>query len=398
MFRSTARSVLALSFAAVVAVGCGSDSPTTPTPNATTLTAPKPVEPAANAQIADSSQPVTLTVENATTTGKNALTYVFEIASDDQFAAKVYSLGGVAAGASGKTSQQVNRLPAAKTYYWRVRAEDATAGAVGAWTATQSFTIGNAIRIDPPSPLEPVFGAPIGGTTPLFRIRNSTRAANAGAMSYTFDIAETSDFATLVTTGTAVESPSGETQWRANKGLVQKTYYWRVKAVDANNAQSAYSVSHPFRALPDQIDATTVVYLHGPNFSSWPITRTLTDVTQGVGAPDEVCTYFTHQGEWPSVIFYNEPDVLVEGNQWYFAKIGGRWYGVPGEWFRPGVSCKFGQAADAIGRDSTSDEPFHSWVPRPGESVGYAVSTPARNYPSMMSVDERSQITLLPWR
>ena len=99
--------------------------------------------------------------------------------------------------------------------------------------------------------------------------------------------------------------------------------------------------------------------------------------------------------------FYGEGAELgtyVEGNQWYFAKINGQWYAVAGEWFRPGQTCKSGQLAQDIGRDATQDEPIHSWVPKPGELVGYAVSGPARNYPQMKGKDERSQVILIPWR
>jgi hypothetical protein len=33
-----------------------------------------------------------------------------------------------------------------------------------------------------------------------------------------------------------------------------------------------------------------------------------------------------------------------------------------------------------------------------GELVGYAVTTPARNYPQTRSVDERTNIVVQPWR
>jgi hypothetical protein len=399
MFRKTCILPVVLAAAAVIAATCGKDTPTTPSTPVVTISAPKMLEPVAGAQLTDGSQPVTLTVENSTTTGKNPLTYVFEVATDDQFTAKVYSKGGIAAGTTGKTSQQIDKLPSSKVYYWRARAEDAPAGLAGPWAPTMSFAIGATIRIDPPSPLEPMAGSLAGGARPLFRIRNSTRASGAGNIVYTFDISETLDFQTLFVTGTMPESPTGETSWYPGRDLVFKGYYWRAKAVDSGTgATSGYSVVQAFRPQPDAIDLRTVSYTHGPDISSWPITRTMLNVTQGEGSPDEVCTYFTRQGEWPGVVFYGETDLLVEGNQWYFAKINGQWYGVPGEWFRPGVACKYGQAADGIGRDSTPDEPMHSWQPRPGELVGYAVSTPARNYPQMRSLDERSQVVVLAWK
>src|SRR5471030_2253995 len=69
-----------------------------------TMTAPTPVSPAVNQQYKYDEQPITLTIKNAVTTGKTALTYTFEVASDGAFASKVYSKDGVAAGSGGQTS------------------------------------------------------------------------------------------------------------------------------------------------------------------------------------------------------------------------------------------------------------------------------------------------------
>ena len=209
----------------------------------------------------------------------------------------------------------------------------------------------------------------------------------------------------MLATGTVNEGAggySGITEWRVTTNLADKTYYWRVKGV-ASGGSSPYMTVSSFRPWPDEIDLSKVIYTHGPNIADWPVTRTLTKVTQGEVDPETVCTYFTRQGngDWPPVDFYGEGAELgtyVEGNQWYFANIKGQWYGVPGEWFRPGVACKGGQLASDIGKDATQDEPMHSWVPKPGELVGYAVSGPARNYPEMRGKDERSQVILIPWK
>lgn len=388
------RLFLCLSTALVAIHGCGGETATSPS---TTISAPRLLTPTAGAQLADASQPVTLVIENATSTGKNALVYTFEVATDAQFTAKAYTKAGVAQGTDGKTSQTIDKLPASKGYYWRARAEESGGQTTGPWATALAFSIGASVRVDPPMPVEPLGGAEAGGARPMFTIRNATSSGATGAMLYTFEVSESAQFTTIVAQGTQVEDPSGKTKWFATADLGAKAYYWRVRATDTgSNATSANSEPQAFRAHPDEIDLRQVSYTHGPDISQWPVTVTLTRVTQGVGSPDEVCTYFTHQGEWPPVIFYGELETLVEGNQWYFARINGRWHGVPGEWFRPGVACKFGQSAEDIGKDSTMDEPMHSWRPRPGELVGYGVSTPARNYPSMKSLDERSQVILAP--
>jgi len=380
-----------------------SSNPTAPTAT-TTITTPTAVSPAQGAQISDLSQPVTLAVQNATTTGKNALTYAFEVATDSGFANRVYTKSGVAAGTSGQTSQQIDRLTAGQPYYWRARAEDLTAVVVSSW-ASANFSVGPGVRFDAPAASEPLNGDRAGGARPLLRVRNSTRDASVGSVTYTFEVAETPDFQTGLVTGTVNEGAggySGITEWRVTKEVAVKGYYWRVKGVAAAGS-SPYMTVATFVPWPDEIDASQVTYLHGPNIANWPLTRTLKSATQGTPEPDIVCTYFTRQGngDWPPVDFYGEGAELgtfVEGTQWYFAKINGKWYAVAGEWFRPGQTCKGGQLAQDIGRDATQEEPIHSWVPKPGELVGYAVSGPARNYPQMQGKDERSQIILVPWK
>src|SRR5579864_5262928 len=83
-----------------------------------TLVSPSPQSPADAAQIKFTDQPVTLTVKNAVSTGKAALTYTFQVASDAAFASIVFSQGGVVQG-SGTTSLQISKLAGAKSYFWR---------------------------------------------------------------------------------------------------------------------------------------------------------------------------------------------------------------------------------------------------------------------------------------
>jgi hypothetical protein len=93
-----------------------------------------------------------------------------------------------------------------------------------------------------------------------------------------------------------------------------------------------------------------------------------------------------------------DPDFGVFANQWYFARIGGVWYGGAGEWiYRGAGACKAGQGTETIGPDSGFGEPFASWKPRVGELVGYAVTSVARRG-VRRTVDQRTQIVVQPWR
>ncbi len=148
--------------------------------------------------------------------------------------------------------------------------------------------------------------------------------------------------------------------------------------------------------LTQGIDLATVVYVKGPNISGWQQTSTLTEVDEGGGW---LCIYHTMLGVWPAIQYF-DTDATIEGNQWIFAYVNGQWYGGSGDWYRPGQACK-AQDANSIDGDNfynTNEEPLHSWVPRVSEGVGYAASTPARLWPIMKTLDQRTTTIVVPWQ
>jgi hypothetical protein len=151
------------------------------------------------------------------------------------------------------------------------------------------------------------------------------------------------------------------------------------------------------------IDLTKVVYLTGPDLSTWSQTGRILSVEQdgSVAAGGPMCISFTDPG-WPDAKWIyggSDPNFGVYGNQWYFANINGTWYGGPGEWlYRGAATCKAGQGTNTIGPDSGFGNPFSSWAPKVGELVGYAVSASARALPQMSTVQERTDVVLVPWR
>src|SRR5215471_18431330 len=102
---------------AVSAAACTKSSPTRPTDAASagtstasvtdattgvTVTTPTLVSPADGFRFKYSDQPITLTINNAATTG-GTITYSFQVATDAGFANIAFSKDGVAAGASTTT-------------------------------------------------------------------------------------------------------------------------------------------------------------------------------------------------------------------------------------------------------------------------------------------------------
>ena len=148
-----------------------------------------------------------------------------------------------------------------------------------------------AIRFDAPVINEPLSGERAAGARPLLRVRNAVRDSQVGAVTYTFEVSDASDFKTILAGGSVSEGAGGYagiTEWRVTTDLGDKTYYWRAKAV-ASGGSGPYMTTASFRPWLDEIDPSKVTYTHGPSIANWPITRTLTKVTQGeVSAGDRL--------------------------------------------------------------------------------------------------------------
>ena len=377
----------------VLSAACTKNNVMQPSGTASVAT-PRPLQPVNGAAIRNIDQPVTLAVQNAVVTKTGGTTYTFEVATDSAFSSKVQTKEGVVEAQAGQTSVKLDVLAAAKDYYWHARAQ--SSGTSGVFGATYKFTVGPAIIISPPILLTPQDGA-AKGARPTLTVANAARQGPAGPITYLFELAVNPAFGPIAISATVPEGPV-ETSFKPTTDLAaNQTYYWRVTARDAaNGVSSPPSTSRTF-ITSQAIDLSKVVYLKSPNVSAWPETGTLTIVEQdgSAAAGGPMCMSFTDPG-WPDVPFFGDPKFGVFANQWYFANIGGIWYGGAGEWLYRGVgSCKAGQGTKSIGPDSGFGPPFSTWVPKPGELVGFMVSSVARA--GMRSVDERTNVIVQPW-
>lgn len=150
---------------------------------------------------------------------------------------------------------------------------------------------------------------------------------------------------------------------------------------------AAAGVQNPYAtSTADAINLATVTFLHA-NVSQWPVTSTLTDVKIGA---DSITLDHTKAGQWP---VYNFGGVAVEGNPWVLVNRQGTWYAATYDWLRPGQTTKQVTASD-IGA-SIKAEPLASWTPQPGETVGFMVSTIARN--GDRTSNERTNVVFTKW-
>lgn len=377
--------------------GCTGSS--TQPSGSSSVVSPKGVLPTPNSVIRFGDQPVTLSVGNVVVTQPGATTYTFEVATDSNFTAKVQTKANVAEGASGVTDVKLDQLSGPADYYWRARAS--SGGTVGVFGPIYKFTIGPPITIAAPTLVSPIANA-AQGSMPDLVIGNAQKSGPAGMLVYRFEVSTSQSFSALVLDQTVAEGSGGRTTLASPVELpAETTVYWRVTATDqANGVSSPVSATGAF-VTSLAIDLSKVVYLNSPNASNWARTGFLQLVEQDGAGDGPMCTKFTDPGwpdsPWP---YGEEPGkYTVFANQWYFARIGGAWYGGAGEWIyrAAGSVCKAGQTTTNIGPDSGFGYPFSTWRPAVGELVGYMVSSVAR--PGVpRTVDQRTNIVVLPWR
>lgn len=377
-----------LMFATLAACG---RSPTSPAGSAS-VSAPGPAAPANGELVPNASQPVTLTVNNGTSTGGATVTYTFEVATDAAFTA-IISSKDVPQG-QGQTSLKLDVLPAGRDYYWHARTN--SNNTAGTFSVPIKFTIGPSVTLGAPVPVSPVTGT-TADQKPTLIVSNVSRTGSVGALSYRFEIASSPAFSTILTSGTVPEG-SGSTSFTSTVELpAETTFYWRAQAIDpANNATSSFSTVQTVATIVS-IDLTKVNYQRFVNISGWPVTNRIISVDQD-GGDGHMCINHEKRGQWPTSLFEDNPLVPVEATQWYFARINGQWYGGAGEWLRPNQICKEGQKSEDIGKDGTWGGPMDTWIPRRGELVGYMISTPARAWPTWRTIDQRSNVVVQPWQ
>ena len=378
------------------------------------ITAPQMVLPSGGQRIAFDQQPVTLTIGNATTTGVRPLSYRFDLAADAGFTNILFSREGVEAGASGQTSLRLpEALPAERSYSWHARAEDGAN--IGAYSATAQFAVFTPLVLRAPVPVSPIDNVLVTTLRPTVVFQNAARTGPSGPIVYTIEASDSSAFTNSLTA--AVDEQASQTSFTPPQDLPSsRQVFWRVRASASDPVTvGPWSTTQVFRtpapapvapppstgggggspSADDQLDLRTVTILKGAgSISSWPVGSRITRTSQGGG---ELCIWHEQLGKWPSVPFYGEVAVPVEGNQWVFANINGKWYGGAADWYRPGQACK-GLDASSIGRDAFDQEPLHSWVPRTGELFGVMSTTPARAWPNMRTLDQRTNVVMMRWQ
>jgi len=384
-----------------------------------TINAPTPMSPAVGAQIPVDQQPLTLMVQDASSTGVRPLTYVFDIAADAAFSQIIYSQTGVKPGGSGKTSIRLPQtLPADHPYFWRAKAQD---GANTSDFATSSFSVFTPVVISQPTPVSPLDGSTASSLAPALVIVNSARTGPVGPMAYLFQVATDANMTNIVATA-SVPEVSSQTTFTIGSNLTAGTrFFWRARGLDPGHSSPFSTIVSfltpaavtpppspgpgPGTPLPPSGASDTLtnsIVLNSPfDLPNWPVTTTIASLTR---ASDGVNVQFSKRdgpGRWPDVIppgfsgplEYTLGMCLNISGQWYCSAVIEFWNGLD----------KNGGPPDQYALNWFYDPirwaPMTGHQPAVGETIGFFVCAgDCRNNHNgdASPVKERSNVVLVP--
>lgn len=198
------------------------------------LSAPAQVSPVDGQQIADTAQPLMMTLANPATNSPRPVTLRFQIATENSFGSPVFSQNNLTLGANGQTQFRMpNKLATGHTYYWRAQADDGAD--VSDWSTPTRFDILTPIVIGVPTLVSPVGGAQISAIGPTLTLVDAPSSGPHGPLSYQFQIADNAAFGPVITNAEQPEA-DGQTSYAAPAmPTFSKLYFWRARTLGGPN-------------------------------------------------------------------------------------------------------------------------------------------------------------------
>ena len=372
------------------------------------ITAPTPVQPGNGTRISVNQQPVTLMVNNATTSGVRPLSYTFEVATDVTFTNKVLLRENIVPG-DGKTSLRLSdALAAGRDYYWHARAEDGAN--TGPFSTAASFNVFVPVVIEAPVLVAPVNNVTVDNVRPRFTMNNAARTGPAGAIAYLIELADSDTFANKATL-TVAEQPN-QTSADAPQDLpYSKQLFWHARAYDPENigpwsptqtfqtpAPAVVAPSPPTGPAPNDAIALSqaAVYNSPADIANWAVTSKITSVS--MSGSSGLSFEFTTKQSWPDVTppGFSGP---LQYTVWAVVNINGRWYtsGFIQMW-RGRASTGAPILSDFASNWAYDSRwgPMAGYQPHAGEQMGFFVSAGnARGVGGVSSVRERSNVVIV---
>jgi len=378
------------------------------------ITTPAVMAPTNGTAIAVDKQPITLTVNNASTNGVRPLTYLFEVATDTNFTNKVFSLDGVTPGSAQTSLTLPSPLSTGKTYYWHARAADGAN--TGAFNSSVNFNVFTPIVIQAPVLVSPALNATTDGIRPSFVVTDAVRSGPVGAITYQIEVADSSTFANKIAVWTAPEQPN-QTTLTINQDLAYgSVYYWHVRAADPTTIgpfSGTYAFATPAAPPPvvtpppgggggacagsDQMNLGLAhVYNSPPDIASWAATGCISQLNMDPSAG--LSFQFSTYNSWPD---YLPPgwDGPLEYTVWAVVNQGGTWNtsGFIQMWRgRPSTG---GPILSNFANNWAYDSrwgPMAGYQPHAGEQMGFFLSAGnARGVTTVTSVRERTNVVVV---
>ena len=186
-----------------------------------------------------------LVIQNSTDPDGDAITYDFEVYSDEAMTTLVASQFGIPEGnqtTAWTVSQELNDN---SWYYWRVRATDGVG--FSEW-AYGNFFVNT--ENDPPGDFNisrPQDDSEVDTLTPALEVTNSVDV-DEDVVTYTFEVCADSSMSTLVASATGIpEGEEGTTSWVVDPQLDDNTwYFWKGIATDEHGASTETAVASFF--------------------------------------------------------------------------------------------------------------------------------------------------------
>ncbi len=161
-----------------------------------------------------------------------ATSYRLQVSTDSTFTPTVTDTAGLSS-----STDSLSGLFALTTYYWRVNA--IFAGGNGAWSSVWHFTTVGENRLSQPAPV-----SPSNGSTGMLTYPILSWNAVSGATFYQLQVSIDTTFSTVLFQNRDLRTTSLEVS-PLSEGT---TYYWRVRAGDANDS-SAWSSTWSFKTF-----------------------------------------------------------------------------------------------------------------------------------------------------
>jgi len=374
------------------------------------ITAPTPLTPSVGSKIAVDQQPLTLMVQNASTSGVRPLSYLFEVATDSAFTNKVFSRDSIAPG-DGQTSLRLpDPLATGRTYYWHARAQDGAN--TGDYSAAANFNVFTPIVIGAPVPQAPGPNATVANVRPAFTVADAPHSGPIGAITYQIELSDSDSFANKIATWTTPEQANQTTLTPSQDLSYGSTFFWHVRAADPTtvgpwSATEAFATpappSNPGPGSPvpsgagQPFPAGAVVWDNPQDLPSWPQTATITSVQFTSSAFLVDFDKRTGPNRWPDVSFGSGS---IEYTLGMCVSIQGQW--------NCSATVQFWYGRD-LGASGRPDEIALNWwydsrwgalkgyQPANGETVGIFVAAGNLRDSGNSVVKERSNVVMMPF-